>query len=282
MGVSDRLFRAVLAEMLGTFALVFAGTGAIVSNQLSNGALGHMGIALTFGMVIMVMIYATGHISGAHFNPAVTIAFAIVRHFPLRLVLPYIAGQAAGAIAGSLAVKLLVGSAANIGTTHPSNGLWAGVALEGVLTAILMSVIMAVATDTRAVGQAAAIAIGGTVGLEALFAGPITGASMNPARSLGPALVAGDLVDLWIYLVGPVIGAAAGAILYQYIRGPAEHGAEHGADRHADRDASLSREPDQDQGAAESETRGVPGAGAANVTNGRGEGELDMDAVVRP
>lgn len=270
--------RAVIAEMLGTFALVFAGTGAIVSNQLSNGALGHMGIALTFGLVIMVMIYATGHISGAHFNPAVTVAFAIVRHFPLRLVLPYITGQAAGAVAGSLAVKLLIGSAANMGTTHPSNGAWAGVALEGVLTAILMSVIMAVATDTRAVGQAAAIAIGGTVGLEALFAGPISGASMNPARSLGPALVAGDLADLWIYLVGPVIGAAAGAILYQYIRGPAEHG----ADRHADRDASLSREPDQDQGAAEPETRGAPGAGAANVTNGKGEGDLDLDAVVRP
>jgi MIP family channel proteins len=217
--------------MLGTFALVFAGTGAIVSNQLSNGALGHVGISLTFGLVIMVMIYATGHISGAHFNPAVTTAFALVRHFPLQRVLPYIGGQLTGGLAGSLAVKMLIGDAANLGTTHPGNGVWAGVAMEGVLTAILMSVIMAVATDTRAVGQAAAIAIGGTVGLEALFAGPVTGASMNPARSLGPALVSGDLVDLWMYLAGPVIGAAAGAMLYQYMRGPAGHG----ADRYAGR-----------------------------------------------
>jgi glycerol uptake facilitator-like aquaporin len=152
-------------------------------------------------------------------------------------------GLAMGAIAGSFAVKFLIGNAANMGATHPSNGAWAGVALEGVLAAILMSVIMAVATDTRAVGQAAAIAIGGAVGMEALFAGPVTGASMNPARSLEPALVVGDLADLWIDLVGPLLGAAAGALLYQYMRGP----------------MPGQEEPDRSRGPSRGESRtGVP------------------------
>ncbi len=214
------LARAMLAEMIGTFALVLAGTGAVVSNAVSGGALGHVGVSLTFGLVIMVMIYSTGHISGAHFNPAVTLAFALVRHFPAARVLPYIVAQVGGAIMGSLAVRFLIGKAGGLGVTHPSNGSIEGLLLEAILTYVLMFVIMAVATDTRAVGQAAALAIGGTIALEALFAGPITGASMNPARSLGPALVTGDFTDLWLYLIGPIAGAALGALTYQVLRDP--------------------------------------------------------------
>lgn len=219
------LIQAVAAEFIGTFALVFAGTGAVVSNALSGSALGHVGVAITFGLVIMVMIYATGHVSGAHFNPAVTAAFALARHFPAGRVLPYWAGQTLGALLGSLAVRYLIGNAGGLGVTHPSNGAMQGMVMEGVLTFILMFVITAVATDTRAVGQAAAIAIGGTVGLEAMFAGPITGASMNPARSLGPALVAGDFTDIWVYVAGPLIGAALGALTYQALRMRADVGA---------------------------------------------------------
>ncbi len=210
----------MLAELLGTFALVLAGTGAVVTNALHGGVLGQVGVALTFGLIIMVMIYATGHISGAHFNPAVTLAFAAVRHFPAGGVLPYLAAQTLGAILGSVAVRVLIGDAGGLGVTHPSNGALSGAVLEGILTYILMFVIMAVATDTRAVGQAAAIAIGGVITLEALFAGPITGASMNPARSFGPALIAGDFADLWVYFVGPIVGATLGALTYQALRTP--------------------------------------------------------------
>jgi aquaporin NIP len=224
--LNGALFRAVAAEMIGTFVLVFAGTGAIVSNGLSGGALGHVGVALAFGLAIMVMVYATGHISGAHFNPAVTLAFALVRHLPARRVIPYIAAQVSGALLGSLAVRTLVGSAAGLGVTHPSNGGLSGAVFEGLLTGVLMFVIMAVATDVRAVGQAAAIAIGGTVALEALFAGPITGASMNPARSIGPAIVAGDYADLWVYIAGPILGGVLGALIYRALRTPAEKAAD--------------------------------------------------------
>lgn len=220
--MSSPLLRAAVAEMLGTAALVFAGTGAIVSNSLSGGALGHLGVSVAFGLVIMAMIYATGHISGAHFNPAVTLAFALTRHFPAARVLPYLLAQTVGALAGSLAVLLLIGNAGGLGVTHAANGPIGGVITEAILTSILMFVIMAVATDTRAVGQAAAIAIGGTVGLEALFAGPVTGASMNPARSLGPAIVAGDYADLWLYIIGPIVGAALGALMYQWLREPGQ------------------------------------------------------------
>lgn len=213
------MIRAVIAEFVGTFALVFAGTGAVVTNAVSGGALGHVGVAVTFGLVIMVMIYAVGHISGAHFNPAVTIAFALSRHFPMRRVIPYIAAQIAGATLGSLAVRFLIGDA-GLGVTHPRSEALSALIFEAILTFVLMFVIVSVATDVRAVGQAAAIAIGGTVGLEAMFAGPITGASMNPARSLGPAIIAGDYGELWLYLIGPVIGAALGALLYQYLRSP--------------------------------------------------------------
>jgi aquaporin NIP len=230
--MSDALVKALVAEMVGTFTLVFAGTGAIASNALHDGALGDVGIALTFGLVIMAMIYATGHISGAHFNPAVTLAFALTRHLPAQRVIPYWIAQVWGAVMGSLAVRFLIGNGGGLGVTHPSVGLPEGVIIEVILTFILMFVIMAVATDTRAVGQAAAIAVGGTIAMLAMFAGPLTGASMNPARSLGPALVAGDYADLWVYFVGPILGAALGALTYRALRTPPEEEDDERANAH--------------------------------------------------
>jgi aquaporin NIP len=214
------LGRRAVAEGIAAFALVFAGCGAIVANAEYEGSLGTVGIALVFGLVIMVMIYATGHLSGAHINPAVTIAFTLSRHFPAREALAYIVAQCAGAIGAAL-VLLAVwpGKPADLGATRPSVGVGSALGYEGILTAFLMFVIMAVATDTRAVGAAAAIAIGGTIGLDALFGGPVTGASMNPARSLGPALVSGTWTDFWVYVAGPVLGAGVGALAYQLIRG---------------------------------------------------------------
>ncbi|MFN8540790.1 MAG: MIP family channel protein [Thermomicrobiales bacterium] len=207
------------AEFVGTFGLVFAGCGAIVIDTTTGGAITHVGVALTFGLIIATMIYATGHISGAHFNPAVTLAFAATRHFPLALVPAYLAAQFGGAIAASVVLRLLFGNVTNLGTTLPAGGIRQSLALETVLTFFLMFVIISVATDTRAVGQAAALAIGGTVGLEAMFAGPISGASMNPARSLAPALISGTWTAQWLYLIGPIIGALLGAFAYQFIRG---------------------------------------------------------------
>jgi MIP family channel proteins len=217
------LARRSAAEAIAAFALVFAGCGAAVSNAVYDGALGQVGIALTFGLVIMAMIYATGHLSGAHINPAVTLAFTLTRHFPAREAAAYIAAQCAGATAGALALLAVwPDQPAQLGATVPAAGIGVGSALvyELVLTAILMFTIIAVATDTRAVGAAAAIAIGGAVGLDALFGGPVTGASMNPARSLGPALASWEWRDFWIYVIGPVLGAALAALAYQAIRGP--------------------------------------------------------------
>jgi MIP family channel proteins len=216
------LLRRSLAEGIAAFALVFAGCGAVVTNATHQAALGTVGVSLVFGLVIMAMIYATGHLSGAHINPAVTVAFTITRHFPLRDAVAYVAAQLVGASAGAL-LLLAAWSAkpAHLGATVPSVGNGTALAYEIVLSAFLMFVIIAVATDTRAVGPAAAIAIGGTVGLDALFGGPITGASMNPARSFGPALASGTWTSFWVYVVGPVVGAAIGALAYQYVRVPA-------------------------------------------------------------
>ena len=210
--------RALVAEAIGTFALVFAGCGAIMVDA-KTGALGHVGVAISFGLVIMVMIYALGHVSGAHFNPAVTLSFAFARHFPRIRVVPYWVAQLSGALAAAAILRGSLGDVAHIGATLPSGSNAQAFLWEAVLTFFLMLVIMAVATDTRAVGEAAAIAIGATVGLDAMFGGPVTGASMNPARSLGPAIVAADFESVWIYLVAPIVGAAVGALTYMFIRG---------------------------------------------------------------
>ncbi|MBK5118031.1 MAG: aquaporin [Thermoleophilia bacterium] len=213
------LARRAAAEGIAAFALVFAGCGAIVADAVYGG-LGATGIALVFGLVIAVMIYATGHLSGAHINPAVTIAFTLTRHFPRRDAATYIGAQLLGALAGALALLAIWPSQpGRLGVTLPSVGVGSALVYEVIMTAFLMFVIIAVATDTRAVGSAAALAIGGTVALDATFGGPVTGASMNPARSIGPALATGDLSDLWIYIAGPLIGAALGAMAYQLIRG---------------------------------------------------------------
>lgn len=212
------LARRLLAELVGTFALVFAGCGAIMVDARTEGALGQVGIALTFGLVIMAMIYAVGHVSGAHFNPAVSFAFALTRHFPWPRVLAYWAAQLTGAIAAAAILRGSLGDIADVGATLPSGSDGQAFLWELVLTFFLMFVIMAVATDTRAVGEAAAIAIGGTVGLDALFGGPITGASMNPARSLGPALVSGEFHAIWVYLLAPIAGASLAAVTYRLLR----------------------------------------------------------------
>jgi aquaporin NIP len=218
--VTPGLPRRALMEGIGTFALVFAGCGAIVADATHGGALGSVGISLVFGLIIMVMIYAGGHLSGAHYNPGVTIAFALGRHFPMREAVAYVAAQLTGAVLGALLLLSAWPDApADLGATVPSVGVGTALLYEVVLTAFLMFVITAVATDTRAVGAAAAIAIGGTVGLDALFGGPITGASMNPARSLGPALASGTWTDFWVYVAGPVAGAAIGVFAYRVVRG---------------------------------------------------------------
>jgi MIP family channel proteins len=216
--LKPELWRRCGAEGVGTYTLVTAGCGAIVVNG-QTGALGHVGIALAFGLVIMAMIAAAGHISGAHFNPAVTVAFALTRHFPWREVPVYVGGQVLGAILGALTLRLLFDPAGDLGATVPAGGVWQSFGLEVVLTAFLMYVIIAVATDTRAVGETAAIAIGVTVMLDALWGGPISGASMNPARSFGPALVAGVWADHWVYWLAPLLGAAIGGFVYQILRG---------------------------------------------------------------
>ena len=214
------LWRRAAAEGMAAFALVFAGCGAIVSDARSHGALGAVGVSLTFGLIIMAMVYATGHLSGAHINPAVTIAFTLGRHFPAPDALAYIAAQLLGATAAALVLLAAwPDQPAQLGATVPSVGVGAALLYEVLLTAILMFVITAVATDTRAVGAAAAIAIGGAVALDALFGGPVTGASMNPARSFGPALASGTWGDFWVYVVGPIAGAALGVFGYELVRG---------------------------------------------------------------
>jgi aquaporin NIP len=216
--VSVENLRALVAEAIGTFALVFAGCGAIMVEAKTH-ALGHVGVAITFGLVIMFGIYAVGHISGAHFNPSVTFAFALSRHFPWTRALGYWVAQLIGAIAAAAVLRGSLGNIATVGATLPSGSQGQSFLWELVLTFFLMFVIMAVATDTRAVGEAAAIAVGGTVGLDAMFGGPISGASMNPARSIGPALVSGNLHALWLYIVAPICGASLAALAYQFVRG---------------------------------------------------------------
>ena len=187
-------------------------------NEISGGAITNVGIGLVFGLVVAAMIFSLGHISGAHINPAVTLGFALARHFPWKTTPLYWGSQLLGATAACLVLRGLFGNVADVGATLPGAEVWVVVAFEALLTFFLMFVIMAMATDVRAVGTAAALAIGATVGLEAIFGGPISGASMNPARSFGPALVSGNWTAHWAYWVGPVVGAAVAAFTYAWLR----------------------------------------------------------------
>ena len=196
------------AEALGTFALVFCGTGAIIINQESGGAITHVGIAFTFGLIVMVMIYALGPVSGAHLNPAVTIAFTIAKRFPAKEIFPFILSQTIGAFLASFALRVMFPANDLLGSTLPAGSELQSFTLEVILTFFLMLVIIQVATGSKEQGMFAGLAIGSTVLLEAMFAGPVCGASMNPVRSLSPAVVSGHLEHLWIYLLAPMLGAA--------------------------------------------------------------------------
>lgn len=206
------------AESIGTFVLVFAGTGAITINDVSHGAVTHVGIALTFGLVVMAMIYAVGDVSGAHLNPAVTVAFWVAGRFERNRVAPYAGSQLAGALAASVCLRLLFWDHPTLGTTVPAGPWLQSFVLELLLTALLMFVILSVSTGAKENGVMAGAAVGAVVAFEALFAGPICGASMNPARSLGPALVSGHMEYLWIYLAAPTLGAAFAVAGWRCVR----------------------------------------------------------------
>jgi aquaporin Z len=212
--------RKYLAEFLGTFAMVFCGTGAIVINQESNGAITHLGIAITFGLIVMVMIYALGSISGAHFNPAVTLAFHISGSFERKEILPYAASQLCGAIAASGLLHFLFPANAMLGATMPAGSEIQAFVFEMLLSFFLMLVIIHVARGSKEQGMFAGLAIGATVLLEALFAGPVCGASMNPWRSLAPALVSGHTEHIWIYLTAPFLGAGLAVLNYKFLNTP--------------------------------------------------------------
>jgi len=205
------------AEILGTFAMVFCGTGAIIINQQTNGAITHVGVAITFGLIVMAMIYALGNISGAHLNPAVTIAFALAKRFEVKQVIPYISSQLAGAFLASLVLQYLFPTNEFLGATIPSGTAGQSFVLEFILTFFLMLVIINVATGSKEQGMFAGLAIGSTVLLEAMFAGPISGASMNPARSLAPAIMSGHTEHLWVYVVATVSGAALAIPTWKFL-----------------------------------------------------------------
>jgi aquaporin NIP len=209
--------RNYVAELIGTFALVFCGTGAIVINQQSGGAITHVGIAITFGLIVMSMIYSLGNISGAHLNPAVSIAFTIAGRFSLRQLPGYIISQLAGALLASFTLKLLFPANELLGATMPAGAEIQSFILELILTFFLMLVIVNVAVGSKEQGMFAGLAIGSVVGLEAMFAGPVCGASMNPARSIAPAIASGHLEHLWIYIIAPVAGAALAIPVWKYL-----------------------------------------------------------------
>lgn len=207
-----------LSELIGTFVLVFCGTGAIIINQETEGAVGHIGIAITFGLIVTAMIYAFGEKSGAHFNPAVTIAFSLAGLFKSKEILPYILSQVAGAFLATGILKLLFPENLNLGATLPSGTHLQSFVLEIILAFILMLVILFTSQGSKEAGTMAGIAIGGTVLLEAMFAGPISGASMNPVRSLSPAIISGNFDTLWIYITAPIIGAAIATSVWKFIK----------------------------------------------------------------
>ncbi|HOY03979.1 MAG TPA: aquaporin [Saprospiraceae bacterium] len=201
------MMQKYFSEALGTFALVFCGTGAIIINQESGGVITHVGVAITFGLIVMAMIYALGEVSGAHLNPAVTLAFWIAGRFPMQQIAPFLIGQIIGALIASGLLRFLFPASETLGATLPAGAAMQSFILETVLTFLLMLVILQVSQGSKETGWFAGLAIGGVVLLEAMFAGPICGASMNPARSLAPAVVSGHLENIWIYLAAPVLGA---------------------------------------------------------------------------
>ena len=212
-------YKRHFAELIGTFILVFAGTAAIVVNDISGGVITHVGIALVFGLVVAALIYTLGDISGAHLNPAVSIGFWAAGRLPARELPPYLLSQCAGALLASLAVKLLfLNGHISLGATLPAGGAGQSFVLEVILSFILMLTIINVATGAKEKGLMAGVAVGAVVGLEALFTGPISGASMNPARSLGPALMSGRLDALWVYLSAPFIGACLAILACRCLR----------------------------------------------------------------
>ena len=211
--------RQMCAEVFGTFALVFSGTGAIVINDDRGGAVTHVGIALTFGLIVLAMIYSIGDVSGCHLNPAVTLGFFAAGRTTWHSILPYIFSQCSGALLASLLLRLMFPLHPTLGATIPSGSAAQSFLLELVLTMILMFVILSVSSGSNEKGAMAGIAIGSVIALEAMFAGPISGASMNPARSLGPAVVSLNLTHLWIYLVAPTLGACVSVIAYRSVHG---------------------------------------------------------------
>ena len=212
--------RKIAAEAFGTFALVFAGTGAIVVDETGGGTVTHVGVAVTFGLIVLAMIYSIGDVSGCHLNPAVTLGFYAARRFEAALVAPYLAGQCGGALLASLTLRLLFPASRTLGATEPAGGGVQSFVMEFLLTLILMFVILCVSSGAKEKGLLAGVAIGAVVALEAMFAGPVSGASMNPARSLAPALVAMRPESLWIYIVAPVLGAGAAVAVCRGVRGP--------------------------------------------------------------
>ena len=212
--------RKLSAELFGTFALVFAGTGAIVINEVSGGTVSHVGIAFTFGLIVLAMIYALGDVSGCHLNPAVTLGFFMARRFEGRFVLPYIISQSLGAILASLMLRFMFPTNSTLGATLPAGDALQSFVLEFILTLILMFVILSVSTGAKEKGILAGVAVGSVIALEALFAGPISGASMNPARSLAPALVSLRFDSLWIYLIAPILGACVSVFACRCVQEP--------------------------------------------------------------
>ncbi|XP_047315690.1 probable aquaporin NIP5-1 [Impatiens glandulifera] len=212
------LTRKLGAEFVGTFILIFAATAGPIVNQKYNGAESLIGNAACAGLAVMIIILSTGHISGAHLNPSLTIAFAVLRHFPWIQVPAYIAAQVSASICASFALKGVFHPFLNGGVTVPSVGNGQAFALEFLITFNLLFVVTAVATDTRAVGELAGIAVGATVMLNILVAGPSSGGSMNPVRTLGPAVATGNYTSLWIYIIAPTLGAIAGAGIYSLVK----------------------------------------------------------------
>jgi aquaporin NIP len=207
-----------ISEFIGTFSMIFCGTGAMTVNEVTGGEVTHVGIAITWGLIVMAMIYAFGETSGAHFNPAVTIAFAYAKKFAWKEVPKYIIAQILGAFAASLVLWFLFPASEYLGATIPTVDVWRAFVLELLLTFFLMVVIINVSTGSKEMGIIAGIAVGGVVLLEAMFAGPITNASMNPARSLAPNIVSGNIKGLWLYILAPILGAILAVISCKLIK----------------------------------------------------------------